>query len=89
MKQERKDSETRPRIITWSTDESDTFEWASDGWFMIKDRLKPGARAMFDRARAAIGAAADVPEAIANLEVAGFEVERVVTEPLDNDMRES
>jgi len=80
VKQDRKEQQTRPRIITWSTDEATTFEWVSDGWFMVRDRHKPGAKAMYDRARAAIGAADNVVEAIANLEEAGFEVERVATE---------
>ena len=66
----------KPRIIVMSKDDSDTFSWMSDGWNHIKIAHTQKAQHLFSLANKCIREAKDVPDAIARLEEAGFEIER-------------
>ena len=66
----------KPTIIVTSGDKDTTFNWQSDGWYMIHQRGTPQAEELFKKAKAAIGRGKDVPDAIRELKKAGFEVER-------------
>jgi len=65
---------TDPEVIITVPEDSDTCEWVSVGWHTIKNCHLPEAKELMQRALAAIDAAADIPDAKAKLEEAGFRV---------------
>lgn len=66
----------RPGIVVLSADTDDQFEWMSDSWYQIKRRHTREAQRLMAKAKAAIEAADNVPDAIRRLEAAGFDVRR-------------
>lgn len=73
-------SNNKPGISVLSGPDDTEFQWASRGWYRIKDRGKPEAEALFAKAKAAIAAGEDYDAVIENLKAAGFEVVEGVPE---------
>jgi hypothetical protein len=67
---------TKPGIIVLSRDDADSFDWLSDGWNEASMSHTDHAQGLVRKARKAIEAASDVPDAIKRLQAAGFDVRR-------------
>lgn len=68
--------ERRPEIIVKSKDGDDEFRWESVDWNRMSVAHTPKAKQLMARAKAAIDAAIDVPDAIKRLELEGFRCRR-------------
>jgi hypothetical protein len=67
-----------PGVIVLCDDNSDIFEWVSDGWNSTDSGTAgtPRANYLFGRVRDIVKDAANVPDAIKRLKAAGFKVSR-------------
>lgn len=66
----------KPRIIVLSADTDTVFDWLSDGWHSVKVKSTGRQQRLMARARAQIGMASNILDAIERLKAAGFEVVR-------------
>ncbi len=66
----------KPRIIVFSENDDDNFDWMSDGWNTINNSHTKKAQELMIKARKAIKKGNDVLNVIGRLRKAGFEVVR-------------